>query len=364
MVKHDIEKIKSSFDSSSKVVDENGEPLVVYHGTGTPDITEFKRTKATDKTGRMMALGEGKGKFYFTASRNGAQLAADGAVARGQGRSPTIMPVYLNLRNPISLSEYRARYQTLAGHGLNEGYSGEYTSSVRDKNIAQLDKAIRKEGFDGIADPDNGYYVAFEPNQIKSTQNIGTFDESANIYNEQARQDTQDQFSAFSGHSLEDLYAEDRLADERIAELEREPEDAEFSRVDETSWRSVTLDEAEQPEWLTRSTIAADTLKRGELRHKARGALTAYIRKHGGLSYENVLGVWGKSEAEELRKRDPRLFRKDSAAFGTLVTELEHEGIHVNDAQKLYDRLMAQETEITKGLNVAITRRRCLGCYT
>ena len=137
MVKHDIEKIKSSFDSSSKVVDENGEPLVVYHGTGTPDITEFKRTKATDKTGRMMALGEGKGKFYFTASRNGAQLATAEAVARGQGKSATVMPVLLNLRNPISLSEYRARYQTLSGHGLNEGYSGEYTSTVRDLPICK-----------------------------------------------------------------------------------------------------------------------------------------------------------------------------------------------------------------------------------
>lgn len=206
--------------------------------------------------------------------------------------------------------------------------------------------------------------IVFNPEQIKSVDNRGTFDESANIYNQQARQNTQDQFSAFSGHSLEDLYDEDRLADERIAELEREPEDAEFSRVDEASWRSVTLDEAEAPEWLTRSTIVSDAPKRDELRHKARSSLTAFIRKRGGLSYENVLGVWGKSEAEELRKRDPRLFRKDSAAFGTLVTELEHEGIHVNDVQKLYDRLMAQETEITKGLNVAITRRRCLGCYT
>jgi len=182
MVKHDIEKIKSSFDSSSKVVDENGEPLVVYHGTGTPDITEFKRTKATDKNGRMMALGEGKGKFYFTASRNGAQLAAAGAVARGQGKSATVMPVLLNLRNPISLSEYRARYQTLSGHGLNEGYSGEYTSTVRDKYIAQLDKAIRKEGFDGISDSENGYYIAFEPNQIKSVDNRGTFDAGENIF--------------------------------------------------------------------------------------------------------------------------------------------------------------------------------------
>ena len=45
-------KIANLFDSVngvSQVVDANGEPLVVYHGTGTPDITEFKRTKALIK---------------------------------------------------------------------------------------------------------------------------------------------------------------------------------------------------------------------------------------------------------------------------------------------------------------------------
>ena len=96
------------------------------------------------------------------------------------------MPVYLNLRNPISLAEYRSRYAELSGHGLNEGYSGDYISAVRDKYIAQLDKTIRKEGFDGITDPENGYYVAYEPNQIKSVNNRGSFDASANIYNQSA----------------------------------------------------------------------------------------------------------------------------------------------------------------------------------
>lgn len=167
----------------SQVVDENGEPLVVYHGTGTSDITEFKTSKATDKVGRLMALGEGKGKFYFTSNEQGARLAGEGAVARGQGRDAAVMPVFLNLRNPMPLQEYRSRYQSMTGHGLNEGYADGYTMQDRDKAIAALDRQIKKEGYDGIFDPAQNYYVAFNSDQIKSVENRGTFDGSnANIF--------------------------------------------------------------------------------------------------------------------------------------------------------------------------------------
>ncbi len=37
--------------SASKVVDENGEPMVVYHGTGS-DFNVFDKKLATDKEGR------------------------------------------------------------------------------------------------------------------------------------------------------------------------------------------------------------------------------------------------------------------------------------------------------------------------
>ena len=46
IVRRDAAKIKASFENASKVVNENGEPLVVCHGTGTPDIAAFKQSKA------------------------------------------------------------------------------------------------------------------------------------------------------------------------------------------------------------------------------------------------------------------------------------------------------------------------------
>ena len=39
-IQQDIAKIKSDSENSSKIVDENGEPLVVYHGSSA-DFTVF-----------------------------------------------------------------------------------------------------------------------------------------------------------------------------------------------------------------------------------------------------------------------------------------------------------------------------------
>ena len=87
--------------NASKIVDENGEPLVVYHGTATDNLEVFNARKAQDKTGRMMALGLGKGKFYFIDNEFGAQSAANSARDRRQGKNPQVLSVYLNVKNPI-----------------------------------------------------------------------------------------------------------------------------------------------------------------------------------------------------------------------------------------------------------------------
>jgi hypothetical protein len=74
-------------ENASKVVDENGEPLVVYHGTNAKEISEFEvRTSSLDKGFY------GKG-IYFT-------NAEDYADAYG----PNHIPVFLNIRNPKEIS--------------------------------------------------------------------------------------------------------------------------------------------------------------------------------------------------------------------------------------------------------------------
>ncbi|MBQ8444890.1 MAG: hypothetical protein IJX22_00690, partial [Opitutales bacterium] len=135
----------------SKVVDENGEPLVVYHGTDA-DFWMFDKRKAQDKRGRALGVGWGKGKFYFTISE---------AIAGTNGKR--IIPAFLDVRNPVSAEEY--------ARGIDAGEN-------RDRSIATQDKALVIAGTDGISDVElSGGVAVFSPLQIKSaTDNVGTFD--------------------------------------------------------------------------------------------------------------------------------------------------------------------------------------------
>ena len=89
-------------DNASKVVDENGEPRVVYHGTKWNPMAE-KPGKAvfdTDRVGENFDFVDIDWNFFFTASE---------ASAKGYGRA---VPVFLNLRNPeIHTIKERVSYE-------------------------------------------------------------------------------------------------------------------------------------------------------------------------------------------------------------------------------------------------------------
>ena len=112
----------------SKVVDESGEPLVVYHGTGK----------------KFTAFNTESGAVWFT---DDALDAADYAY---EHETPSIMPVFLSIKNP---------------------FKGKIPSSIPSSKIDEL----KVQGYDGwISEGDA--YIAFNPTQIKSIYNQGTFD--------------------------------------------------------------------------------------------------------------------------------------------------------------------------------------------
>lgn len=143
----------------SKVVDDKGRPLVVYHGTNA-EFDTFDISKAGTAT-RWVNADKG---FFFTGevtpAMNYARIASKNFDGLFGKRGETIMPVYLSIQNPYITTESQVDW----GH-------------------LDFDK-IKKDGHDGIIG--EGYpsqYVAFEPNQIKSTQNRGTFSpDTGNIY--------------------------------------------------------------------------------------------------------------------------------------------------------------------------------------
>ena len=130
--------------NASKVVDENGEPLVVYHGDSDIDITNWKVKMRDTITG------------YFTANKEKARLYAD------DGK---IYEAFLNIRNPFDWYKDIKKSQELLGPDW----------SYIDKYLAE--DAIA-EGYDGIfiSKHYNSYLTISSPNQIKSaTDNTGEF---------------------------------------------------------------------------------------------------------------------------------------------------------------------------------------------
>lgn len=185
-------------ESASKVLDENGEPLVVYHGT-QEEFTVFENYVTPNMYGETLSDG-----FMFTDE--------DFAIAYGEP-----MPVFLNIRN---MDDYRDKGKLLevvsrfynefdnltdefyfeseseAVEAFSEIISEDgrlyHDSGAVDERKAnamwhvlqnKLKELSEESGFDGfvINDSTRGdkhvSICAFEPTQIKSaTENVGTFD--------------------------------------------------------------------------------------------------------------------------------------------------------------------------------------------
>lgn len=154
----------------SKVVDENGRPLVVYHGT-KGDFSEFKRAAGSRFDGGW--FGDG---FYLTAS---PELASAYAMRERDGsatsRPSSVMPVYVKMENPyrVNLSELSHSEATnfTQQYGGNAGFEAWLAENGYDGVIGYRDPAIAGYGA-GMWE-----IVAFRPEQIKSaTANSGAFD--------------------------------------------------------------------------------------------------------------------------------------------------------------------------------------------
>ncbi len=158
----DTQQFKRWF-GKSKVVDEGGKPLVMYHGTSAQngDFTVFDSSKAVKKGGLgFKALGKGN---YFTSKM------LDGTERYGS----RVISVYLSIQNP-----FVKETGTLT---LQEQF--EKATRIQIDGYDALQDAMRKAGYDGVVQYDNdgniNIAVAFDSSQIKSAaDNIGTFDKN------------------------------------------------------------------------------------------------------------------------------------------------------------------------------------------
>ena len=136
----------------SKVVDGQGKPIVVYHGTRPGgDINVFESRGPTDGV-------------YFTPDTKYAEGFTEN-VFEDTGERGAIYPVYLSIQKP---------YIVRTEFGTEKADDFLYRGLDRTK--------LKAQGFDGAMlylDGELDQVIAFEPTQIKSTTgNVGEFDEA------------------------------------------------------------------------------------------------------------------------------------------------------------------------------------------
>ena len=130
----------------SKVVDESGKPLVVYHGSDA-DFYSFNTTNGA----------------WFSRDYDYAESMAE---ERGGGR---VKSYYLSIKNPMTVKV--SPKQFASDTALEKRLIAEAKKNGHDGLIIENDTTNELEK--------DTFYVAFQPEQIKSaTDNIGTFDRS------------------------------------------------------------------------------------------------------------------------------------------------------------------------------------------
>lgn len=157
----------------SKVVDADGNPLVVYHGT-TSEFTEFKPSKKF-------------GDAYFAsqdvAYANTFAGTVDEADFKFQEDGGNVIPLYASIQNPmvVDYADYDANTLEYFLSSSNDGliaWSGDVAKVVIVRNSNQLKSAIGNNGNFDPASPDIRYSIApgIDRTQSVPVASIKSFD--------------------------------------------------------------------------------------------------------------------------------------------------------------------------------------------
>ena len=214
-------------ENASKVVDKNGEPLVVYHGTNADNITTFSLEKAKHNTGIFLSKSKNVARSYvdwlnidygnkiindeldnfniyesydeyknrvLEAEKDAdlpfsslmSEEAFDIRKAAIINFNEHVYNTFVNLRNPLIVDAKKRKWnsilfkgvknttESLAVYAKKYGYDGVIITDVEDNGLKNQNDII--SGYE-ISDE----YIVFNPNQIKSaTDNVGTFSKTNN----------------------------------------------------------------------------------------------------------------------------------------------------------------------------------------
>lgn len=163
----------------SKVVDADGQPMPVYHGTNWPG---FDRFEGRENVG-WFAEDPAYASDYAGFDRNNVEEQSEGAL---EG-APNVVPVYLSIKNPlvldIDMSDPSAKAIEIARRiGVTDDYLLNYTNGEAWEILgnASFFDALARAGYDGlkVREEGNATWAPVRATQIKSTFNRGAFDQN------------------------------------------------------------------------------------------------------------------------------------------------------------------------------------------
>ena len=156
-------------EQASKVVDESGKPLTVFHGTNKK-FNSFDKGKAGTSDGGP-GVYDG---FFFTDDAGVADRYAENSVLQNKGKK-NIVEAHLNIKNPRVLDN-----SELVADGDYLDIDYEIKQAIKNGNDGLIAKNMPY--YDNIGDESlENYYIPFSPNQIKSAiRNSGAFSKATN----------------------------------------------------------------------------------------------------------------------------------------------------------------------------------------
>lgn len=274
-------------ESASKIVNEDGTPKVVYHGTGA-NFTVFKSENGT---------------YWFSESIDYAEAMA----YERAGKNGRVGAFYLDMKNP-----YRAKLPP-----------GQFTDPGYEKPI--IEKA-KSGGYDGVIienDTDSDieaetFYVVFLQNQIKSaTDNIGTFDRGNNdtrysledsgwdAYHRRNQEELESNTSAAERARRTERAEERAAAEEEVRRASREEEalrraEQEYAAA-EAEGKNESDRAAEVPAWfdnVKKSGSVAEWVISENNRRSSK--LRRYITEHGTDSRDVSAADFAEAAVREI----------------------------------------------------------------
>lgn len=232
-------------ENASKVLDGNGEPLVVYHGSTHTGFSTFSTAGSTAYPGTG-AFFSGRKDVAATYSGSDELVSREPGTSEPALSGEGIYPVFLNLRNPYRIDAEGKDWTNVGEISVYDNETGEsvydrdgepfrtpreaeeyierdlddysgryevsYSAEMTTNEIAQsVGEGNYGDGFDGVifenvvdegrwgsVDAPSDVYVAYAPNQIKAVDNRGAFSSAdANIYNQSAWHGSPHHFEEF-----------------------------------------------------------------------------------------------------------------------------------------------------------------------